>query len=424
MLRLLHLKILILVWIGVITSSFFIPEYLLTRYWFDTRVITWPTFAWISLCILSVWAGSFIERSLYSGKNRTALNLSNLNAVSYEKLCKMLWTFRALLFIVTAVILFRFAWCVQMMGSLKETVIYALTDPGHFKFSPWQDASFHGLGAVSDLIVACTIFAFAIFALLKKYREEIKDYYSFGYDENNIEILYKSARKFLILSMLVIVLYFLLSNERIAFVGGFLGGVVAYFLIVRRFPFRNFLYLIFFLLLLWIFVEAGRRQFIGNETWALILEHAKNQLLLYLVAGLRNVDTVLNYLPNNTYGWYTLNFILIPLKLDFLASISDSFYGFTSYQVRPGFGVIPIFGVAFADFHIAALGYFAILGFIYQRVHRKAVLEKNFLAIQIYAFALVALIISFVVFLPTIARFWVNIVALVFINKTICFAKT
>ena len=30
------------------------PEYLLTRYWFDTRVITWPTFAWISLCILSV----------------------------------------------------------------------------------------------------------------------------------------------------------------------------------------------------------------------------------------------------------------------------------------------------------------------------------------------------------------------------------
>lgn len=416
--KLLHLKIFILVWVVIMLAGYWVPDSLLEKNLYSARVMNWFTFTWIFSCFIAFWMGTFIERSLYTNKKQSPTSKSNIPMISADKLETMVKTFKGMLAIILGIISIRVIWCIIKVGSLKGTLLYAVTQPNSFKFDIWQQTTIHGMGALSDLIIGCTIFAYAFWGLMKKYRTNKSDIKSIGYNSESIEALYRTSLKILIFSVLALILYSTLSNERVALVMGFLGGGIVYLLILRRFPLKNLIYLTLFLLVIWIVVEGARRQYIGSESFAFILDYAKNRLFLYLVSGLRNVDTVVNYLPNHTNGWYSLNFLLEPLNLDLFSSVTENLYGHTAYTVIPGFGVIPVFGTAYADFGFGGLAYFLILGFIYEHLYRKSIYENNFLATQIYALSLVALIISFMPFLPILARFWVNILTIIVINKS------
>lgn len=418
--RFLYIKIIIGVWVVTLTLSLLVPQDLLELNWHDTRVLTSPTLVWICLCIVALFTGAMIEKSLYFG-NKNAVRIS---ALSFSRMAKSIRIAKILLLAVITVMVVRFAWCVYLVGGLQATLVYMITDPGHFKFYPWQETTIHGMGMLTDMIVACSIFSFAAFGFMQNCRANTGAYQSHGFNENNVRILYKLVVRLLSASLIFLTIYLLLSNERIAFVGGFLGGILVYALIRKKgFAFKKLIFVGIFLLVIWIVVESGRRQYFGAQTFAFILEHATNRLLLYFVAGVRNIDTVVNYLPDHSYGWYTLSFLLAPFQLESIFSPIEGLYGFSQYQVRPGFGVIPIFGCAFADFGWAGLSYFALFGFIYQRLHRKAIIMNDFLAYQVYGYFLVALLISFVVFLPMLARFWINVLGLVLINTPFCFGK-
>ncbi len=417
--KLLHLKIFIAVWAAIMLVSFWVPKELLTAHLYSSRVMNWATFLWICSCFLAFWMGTFIERSLYAGNSVSDASKNQMPLVTIDKLERILKTFKGLLLLVSTVILIRVVWCIIKVGSLNDTFLFAITKPNEFKFDIWQQTTIHGMGAVSDIIVGCTIFAFALFALMKKYRSDKTPNFESGFDDTKIQAYFRTSLKFLILSISALAFYSILSNERVALVMGFLGGSLVYLLLLRRFPIRSLIYISILLLVVWVVVEGARRQYFGTETLGFILEYVKNRLLLYLMSGLRNVDTVVNYITDHTYGWYSFNFILVALKFDFLSSINKNFYGFTATKVVPGFAAIPVFGTAYADFGLAALLYFVVIGFIYQRLYRRAVLENSFLALQLYAFFLVALIVSFMPFLPTLARFWVNVLTLVVINKSL-----
>lgn len=419
LMKLLHLKIFIAVWVVIMLTGFWVPDSLLEKNLFSARVMNWLTFTWICSCFVAFWMGTFIERSLYVNKKSTFASNSKLPMIPADKLETMVRTFKGLLFLISGVILIRVIWCVIKVGSLSNTFLFAVTQPNSFKFDIWQQTTIHGMGALSDLVIGCTVFAYAFFGLMKKYRINKSDIKSIGYNSESIEVFYRTSLKILMLSVLALIIYSILSNERIGLVMGFLGGGIVYLLVLRRFPLKNLIYMTFFLLVIWVVVEGARSQYFGSESFAFILEYAKNRLLLYLVSGLRNVDTVVNYLPNHTYGWYTFNFVFVTLKFDFLSSISDSLYGFTPFTIIPGFGVIPVFGTAYADFGLASLSYFVLMGFIYQRLYRKAILENNFLFLQLYALFLVVLLISFMPFMPMIARFWVNVLVIITINKSV-----
>lgn len=421
--KLLHLKIFVAVWIVIILVGFYIPKELLTANLYSARVMNLTTFLWISSCFLAFWMGTFIERSLYTSDGNSVTISVKMPIISADKLEKILRTFKALLFIVSAVIFIRVIWCVLLVGSLKQVFLIGFMQPIFFRFAIWQQTTIHGMGALSDIIVACTIFAYALFALMKKYRDNSEQIIAWGYSAEKIKSYYLSSVRMLSLALFVLAIYFLLGSERLVLVMGFLGGLIAYYLVLRRFPLKNFAYITIFFLLLWIVIEGYLRAAFTPTTFGFVVEYAMDRLMLYLVPGLRNVDTMVNYLPNHTYGFYTFNFIPVTFKLDFLSSVTADIYGNTAYQVKPGLGAIPVFGTAYADYGVAGLLYFVILGFIYQRLYRSAILKNNFLAIQVYAYFLVALIISFMPFLLTLARFWVNVLSLYLINKAVSFGN-
>jgi hypothetical protein len=420
--KLLHLKIFIAVWVIVMIAGVLVPKELLTANLYTSRVMNLATFLWICSCFVAFWMGTFIERTLYAGNGATAVSNIKTPLLSEVELAKMLKTFKAVLVVVIGVIFIRFIWCVIIVGSLENTFLFAATRPHWFKFDVWQQTTIHGMGAASDVVAGCVVFASALVALMKKYRGDPPAVLDLGYDPQKTEDYYRTSVRLLYLSLVALIIYAVLSGERVALVMGSVGGFIAHFLILRRFPLKQLIFFGAFLMVVWVLVEGYRRRYFGSEDFSFILEYAKDRLLLYLVSGLRNVDTVVNYLPNHTYGAYTFGFALITLKLEFLFSVSDSLYGFSSHQVKPGFGVIPVFGTAYADFGVASLLYFVIFGFIYQRLFRKAILENSFLAVQLYAFFLAALLISFMPFMPTIARFWVNVLAMVVMSKSVRFS--
>lgn len=421
--KLLHLKIFIAVWAIVMIAGVLVPKDLLTAHLYTARVMSLATFLWICSCFAAFWMGTFIERSLYAGNNVSVASKAQMPFVTVDRLERILQTFKYILLVIAGAILFRFIWSIKKVGSLSDMLLMMVFKPVEFRFEVWQEATLHGIGVLSDAIVACTIFSFGFFALMKKYNENIAQTIEWGYDSAKIKKYRQKSLKLLRVSLCLFAIYFVLDSERLVLVMGILGGFLTYFLLLKRFPVKSLMYLVSFFLLAWIFVEGYlRSQFYSSETFDFVLDYAVDRLMLYIAPGLRNVDTITNYLPNHTYGWYTFNFIPTVFKLDFLGSISDNIYGFSSHQVVPGFAAIPVFGIAYADFGLASLLYFVVIGFIYESLHRSAILKNSFLALQVYSLFLVALIISFMPFLPTLARFWVNILTLVVINKSVRFS--
>jgi len=404
--------ILFILWILYLIIGILTPNAVIQSIWGDSRILSFPTIIWILFCCLAFAMGAFIEKAPFF-KFRRYYNKPI--TITPQKIEENIRKFKFLLFLITFVLLGRFIWSVILAGGLKNAFLMMFFKPIDFKFHFWQKTNIHGVGMIAELIVSATIFIFSYYAIILNYS---------GIEKNNIELekfhkLKHKIVKYLMLTVLVLFVYLLFSNERVPFVGGLLGGLVAFVLIRDKISIKPFVYLGITFIWVWVFVEAARRQFLNDQNLFFLLEFAKKRLFVYFAGGIRNIDTFVRYIDDHSFGWYTFNFLITPFKLDTILKIPDSFYGFGPNMIRPGYGAVPPFGTAYADFGLVGLGFFMLWGFIYQKIYRYAIQKNNFIYLQIYAYFLVGLIVSFLVFLPSYSRFWVVILGLLFLNQSI-----
>lgn len=425
--NILSTKTFLWVWIVVVVGSLLIPEEQVAALWGDTRTVTITAIGWILICVLAFWMGSFIERSIFIGvKDKTSTNVNDSGAeiaVSQKKLKRGIVAVRVILLVSGSVILVRFLWTVWLLGSVADTLTLMVVDPITYKFSYWQATNIHGVGMLAELVVATTLFTTAAYALLTTYSDKNSTSSLVGYDGEDVTRLRIQTKRLMILSLVLLTFYMLVSNERLPFVAGILGALTVYYLVRRRIPIRPLFTIGLLFGVVWVFVEVGRSATMGTEGLLTMLHYAKNRLLLYFAGSVRNVDTLLQYVNDHSYGWFAFRFLLSSLALEELISLPDTIYGTGSFQIKPGMGAIPVFGTAYADFGAAGLCYFMFWGFIYQKLHRLAVIRNNFFALQVYAYFIVSILLSFMVFLPSLSRFWAVLFGLFAMNKIVKFGS-
>ena len=417
---LLSTRFLVLVSAAILLSAFYVPKEVLELYWGDQRVLSFGTVVWIAACMLAFWMGSFVERSLYVDRKPQTASPPEPWA-SPDQIERTLVQIKGLLWLAGAVILARFLWSVTLVGGLGATFQMMVFEPEQFKFTYWQNTNIHGVGILAELIVATTIAAAAVLALVGLLRAQARNKRPAAEEATEYARIQRTARRLLWASLLILTFYLLASNERVPFVGGVLGSVLVYSLLQRRFPLKTLGWMAVLLACVWVLVEIGRSEMEGKAPLSAMLKLARDQLVLYFAAGLRNVDTIVHYIDDHTYGWFSFRFLLSPFKLDELIPLPTGFYAFNPYSIRPGYGAIPPFGTAFADFGLAGLAYFMFWGFVYQKLHRLALIQRSFVAVQIYAYFLAVLLTSFVTFLPNNSRFWVVVLGLYVLNKRVSF---